>query len=112
MCQHFSEEEILLFNLLKGELTAQAMAEHHQLTALFGRVIAGNQFTKQQYFELATQLIDHIRFEERELFPHLETILSRETLECVQDILLKIHVVPFEDNYPDEFWVKDKGNKE
>jgi hemerythrin-like domain-containing protein len=47
----------------------------------------------------------HIRFEERELFTHLEKILTPEQLDTVFTQLEK-HPVHCEQEWKDEFWVK------
>ena len=40
------------------------------------------------------------------LFPYLEAELPKETLEEIGAVLAKDHHVPFNDTYPDGFWVK------
>ena len=56
--------------------------------------------------EFADTVDDHIRFEERVLFPHLQQKLSDAELEKIGGQL--VHE-PFVDEYEDEFWVKSKS---
>ena len=103
--EHFQEEEILLFNQHDNELTRRGKAEHRSLENHF-RMIAEGRLQEPNYFAFAEQLIAHIRFEERELFPYLEKALAVPVLAAIEEILFKLHRRPFEDNYPDEFWIK------
>lgn len=105
LMKHFQEEEILLFNQHDSELTRRGKAEHIALTNLFSLIGEGPQ-EEQKYSALAEMLIAHIRFEERELFPHIEKSLKVASLTAIGDILMKLHTQPFEDKYPDEFWNK------
>ena len=105
LMEHFREEEILLFNQYDSELTRRGKAEHVELQQNF-LAIAGGQPPEPDYLEFTEQLTAHIRFEERELFPHLEQALTAPVLTAIGDILAKLHMLPFKDNYPDEFWIK------
>jgi hemerythrin-like domain-containing protein len=102
--EHFQEEEILLFNQHDDALTRRGKAEHVSLENLF-RMITSGQLKEPNFLAFTEQLTAHIRFEERELFPFLEKTLTVPVLTAVRDILIKLHSVPFEDKYADEFWV-------
>lgn len=72
---HFAEEERALLPLLEtdrhGAFAERLRAEHAQLRHLFAAALSGRDEA------LAGQaLIDHVRFEERELFPVLETLFE------------------------------------
>ncbi|QID19591.1 hemerythrin HHE cation-binding protein [Nitrogeniibacter mangrovi] len=71
LAAHFAEEERSLAPLLEthGEhaLAARLRAEHRQLEALFAAAERG-----EREAEAGRALIDHVRFEERELFPAVE----------------------------------------
>ncbi len=56
--------------------------------------------------ELADIVDDHIRFEERVLFPHLQEQLSDEQLEKIGEQIVN---EPLTDNYEDEFWKKSSS---
>lgn len=48
----------------------------------------------------------HVRYEERQLFPHLEKILTEKQLKFIGEQLKKEEIA--KDNYEDEFWIKKK----
>jgi quercetin dioxygenase-like cupin family protein len=88
---HFREEEELLFPLVAGaeaarELVVQALLEHQRLHAgaaeLRGLVERGNESRDiaGPMREVATLLERHVRFEERQLFPLIEGLLSEKAL--------------------------------
>lgn len=104
--EHFQEEETLLFNRVDDPLCLQAKTEHRQLENRLTRLSHHENETTQAYSEFAELLIKHIRFEERVLFPHLEIIMPASLLNNVGDFLIKQHAASLQDNYPDEFWVK------
>ncbi|MGY4385041.1 hemerythrin-like domain-containing protein [Pedobacter sp. UYP24] len=108
LLDHFQEEEVLLFNQIESENTKRAILEHLMLAEWFERIKNGDLPKKEEYLQFCEILISHIRFEERELFPFLETALAEHTLNGIRDILFKIHLNPFKENYPDEFWILPK----
>lgn len=74
LLSHFAEEERDLHPLLlrHGE-QAQAdrlLAEHRQLRELFTATLAGEEGAAAR---TGKALVDHVRYEERELFPLLQT---------------------------------------
>ncbi|WP_343703714.1 hemerythrin domain-containing protein [Chitinophaga sp.] len=96
--QHFREEETLLFNTVKEEGCTEALRQHAAIAALVKRQDAGS------LAELAALMEQHIRFEERELFPHLETVLPADTLARIGAELTRLHAAEKKDDYKDEFW--------
>lgn len=96
---HFDEEEKLLFLDKTDPLVLRAIKEHD----LIRQIICSSK-SKDNLILLAQTLDDHIRFEERILFPHLENTIDNDTLEYAGNCLLKEHVQ--QDNYPDEFWIR------
>jgi len=99
---HFALEENLLFNMPDDPLCAQAIAEHRQIGQQAKDIIEG----KSDAIDVLADLLDqHIRFEERVLFPHLEQLIPPFKL---QEIGLSLHEhestdAP-KDDYPDAFW--------
>ena len=83
------------------ELTQRALDEHKEIRELL------KTLNEVEDFELLTlyadKVTEHIRFEERVLFPHLENILTEEQLAEVGKRLNEIHHHA-EDEYHDEFW--------
>lgn len=85
---HFAaEEEVLLpaFAEAAGSdhsLIARTLAEHAALREAVGRALAADGEGLQDLAgEIGTALHDHIRFEERELFPAIEVTLEGAALE-------------------------------
>jgi hemerythrin-like domain-containing protein len=58
----------------------------------------------EKLLRLADQLDKHIRFEERELFPHLEKVLQPDQLERIGKLLKEAAGPEEEDRYEDAFW--------
>jgi hemerythrin-like domain-containing protein len=52
---------------------------------------------------------NHVRYEERELFPHLEEILTEQQLESIGKQISAQHDPNLKDDFADEFWVKKKA---
>jgi hemerythrin-like domain-containing protein len=106
--EHFREEEILLFSKLDDELTNRAKRDHQVLAGWFMRIIESKVEYFQDYFSFTELLVNHIRFEERVLFPFMEEHLPAAVLEEIGEVLAGNHTIAFDDHYPDEFWVKQK----
>lgn len=91
---HFREEEELLFPHVAGaevarELLVQALLEHqrvHAAAAELRDLIARRSDSRdiaRPMRELASLLETHVRFEERQLFPLIEELLSDDALSTV-----------------------------
>ena len=100
---HFADEEKILFRTIKHPWCDRAIAEHAQLQQLASS-IAENAST-DMLAAFADLLQQHIRFEERELFPFLEKELSAEQLAEAGKQLLELHGEISIDDYADEFWI-------
>lgn len=78
---HFLAEESGLLAALdaagQAALAERALADHQALRALARRLAAGDTASLCRFGEV---LEAHVRFEERELFPHAESILPPEVL--------------------------------
>lgn len=70
---HFEEEERLLGSLAKSEMFARLVEDHAQIADLVTRLPDSTVL-------LGNALHDHIRWEERVLFPDLEASASEEDL--------------------------------
>lgn len=109
LMSHFQEEEALLFNRIAGDaLSQQGKNEHQMLQKHIGRLNHDENSEPGDYLYFAELLINHIRFEERILLPHLEQALAESALKSVEAYLAQQHPVPFKDDYPDEFWTDEK----
>ncbi|MFT3677623.1 MAG: hemerythrin domain-containing protein [Chitinophagaceae bacterium] len=102
--RHFRAEEAILF-IERDDLYCQrAINEHREIEQLIEN-IRHTPAETGRLEQLATKLDDHIRFEERELFPHLEHKLTTEQLTIIGAALKELHASPADDCYADEFWV-------
>ncbi len=81
---HFAIEEEAVFPVLGHghPLVMQALAEHAKLTAEFLRT----DHDERSLFDLQRQLDDHIRFEERVLFPKVQENASEEQLAYIEQV--------------------------
>ena len=96
---HFEIEERYLFPALDPEnaFVKKAISDHHKLNQLFEKPY----LTSKDLGEIAEELENHIRFEERILFDEIQKNAEPEKLESIQ----KIHFQEkFEDNLTDTFW--------
>jgi Hemerythrin HHE cation binding domain len=100
----FQEEKILLPYLPVNDPMATRLHEEHDYIR---ELILGldDEADQRTLIILSDLLNKHIRFEERELFVHLEKILTPEQLENIFTQLEK-HPVHCEQEWKDEFWVK------
>ncbi|HEY5367939.1 MAG TPA: hemerythrin domain-containing protein [Hanamia sp.] len=99
---HFGEEEAFLFAPLKDDKVLKAMDDHksikESIEALHATKLHG---TEEKLLELADMVDEHVRYEERILFPHLESTLSHEQLKHIGT---QISDEPLLDTYQDAFW--------
>ena len=85
LVRHFKNEEEILFPLVKGKnsevdkLTEEIIIEHRQIKRLIIEVQKTNELEKN-LDEFGRLLENHIRKEERELFPKIEKILTEVQL--------------------------------
>ena len=101
--EHFQEEENILFApALEDSLVRRAMEEHKIVLGLVDEILKTGG-TTDQYSRLAQLVDDHVRFEERVLFPHLEQVYTQSQLE---DIGKQLPDEALGDDYADEFWKK------
>ena len=100
---HFEEEEsvILPFMTNDNELKQRTIAEHKLIKELI--LLIGADPKESCLIELADLIDQHIRFEERLLFPYLESVLSGDDLLLIGEQLKENHH-SFVDTYHDEFW--------
>ena len=102
LMQHFRKEEEILVPLMpeNDEFIKRMMEEHEEIEALIH--INKNIADASNLFIFAEKLNDHIRFEERILFPHCENILTEYQLDF---ILKKIDIeAPLCGEWKNEFW--------
>lgn len=102
---HFKEEEAFLFILPEDAGIMRAKDEHHRIRILVDAILTGpgsSARALQLLPALADAVDNHIRFEERDLFPHLENLLSEKQLESIGHHINENPHLP--DDWRDEFW--------
>jgi hemerythrin-like domain-containing protein len=102
---HFFQEEKILLPYLPAndKMAIRLQEEHDQIREL---ILGLDDEADKRTLVILTDLLNaHIRFEERELFVHLEKILSPEQLETIFTQLEK-HPVHCDQEWNEEFWVK------
>lgn len=77
---HFVEEEREILPRLRSAgddaLAERLVADHARLRALSVRILGGEAAALPEFGKL---LADHVRFEERELFPHYERLMGEHS---------------------------------
>ena len=103
--EHFrKEEEVLAVHLPKdNELVQQMFHEHEEIEALI-HVIAMIP-DEDIFIQLADSLHNHIRFEERMLFPYAEESIPANEMQEIYQALL---VTKPKGKWEEEFWVRKK----
>lgn len=101
LSKHFEIEDTVLPEPENESLQLQMQKEHSEIKKLINTV---NQSQNPRLLgDFADALRNHIRFEERMYFPHLEEYLSDEKMNEIGNQLNQIHQKE-EDSYDDEFW--------
>ncbi len=96
---HFELEEKHIFPLLEPEndLIKRALADHRRLKRLFHN----EEDIEKTLFKIEEELEQHIRFEERILFPEIQKVATEDQLLQIEKIH---HTDGFMDKLDDEFW--------
>lgn len=97
-----------MLNDVNDALCDKALKEHRLIREQVENIASNNNLSKHHYLDLIEAINNHIRFEERVLFPHLEIILSGEMLNKIGTYLASEQHNSFKDNYSDEFWLTKK----
>ena len=106
LCQHFEVEEKYLFPVLpqNNELRAKAEKQHTDLQDFIKIFNTNINIIQQTLIDFSILLTEHIRFEERELFPFIEKTVEPAKLKAVSDFL-NSHLKNKELNWNDNFWI-------
>ncbi len=106
LAQHFKEEEAFLFSKLpaNNELRIQAEEDHRQIRQLVND-LRQNAIDKDLLEKFASTIENHIRFEERKLFNHLQESMSETELAEVASSL-KDRGQEKEPLWEDPFWAE------
>ena len=104
LASHFECEERLLLPLLReNKMAKQFLSEHDQIKELIQAILETNsKNVKEDILKLAKLINDHIRFEERIMFPWLEKTLTPNELIAIgnelKDTEISVH------QFSPEFW--------
>ena len=101
--RHFGEEENLLLTQLSDSdpMKIRTLQEHKSIRELV-HLIDSSDERKDRIQQLSKLVHDHIRFEERQLFPYLERALSATQLNAIGEQLGKSP--EFCDRWEQHFW--------
>ncbi len=96
---HFELEEAHIFSLLdeNNELVKRALTDHRRLKRLF----TDKEDIEKSLHKIEEDLEQHIRFEERVLFPEIQKVATEKELEHIETIH---NEEGFVDKTDDEFW--------
>ncbi len=104
MVPHFKQEEEILFAPVKDKQVQKALDDHKNILQQVELLEKDGMDIESRLMNLADTVDNHVRYEERELFPYLEELLSSDQLE---EIGRQMNTeVDQPDDYADEFWVK------
>lgn len=101
---HFKAEEALLMSLISdANLCNQLQEEHKEIQLGIQSIFKCNinNYVLLAH-NLATLINNHIRFEERQLFPHLEKTLSVRELTKIGDSLAHSEIISH--SFEPQFW--------
>ncbi|WMJ73603.1 hemerythrin domain-containing protein [Cytophagaceae bacterium ABcell3] len=98
--EHFEEEEFIFYKYFQNdELCGKAVKDHEQIHQ---QITALSTEDPSSLYDFAKLLEDHIRFEERILFNHIQQKLSEKELLCIEKAEEKKRTL--DDAWPDHFW--------
>jgi len=102
---HFdNEEKWLLPKIENNVIKEQFIAEHQQIRALVERIKSATDEIVEVAVELAQVLNNHVRFEERILFPYLEKTIPADKMAEIGIALSEVKITC--QKFTPEFWKK------
>lgn len=104
---HFHEEESFLFKAAPGDVCNKAIDQHIAIEQSINAVTSSLTDHAESFRTLADLVEQHVRYEERELFPHLEKQLGADVLCKVGTQLQEAEIAIDSEAYEDEFWLKN-----
>ena len=109
MQPHFWQEETILFAPVKDAEVQKAIDDHKQINQLIKALNTSGQEDAAQLTQLADTVENHVRYEERSLFPHLEKVLAEDELENIEKQLAEQNNAAVSDDFADRFWVRKES---
>ncbi|ELR70550.1 hypothetical protein C900_03531 [Fulvivirga imtechensis AK7] len=106
---HFAWEERMVFTLLDEQdpLIKKALSQHRKLRKLYNQLESKPEKCEVSLGLIEELLENHIRFEERELFNHIQEVCSEAALDKLGNEINNEHI-SFKDEWNDVFWDKKK----
>lgn len=103
LAQHFETEENCIPSIIgsKDTLFLQMIDEHRTIKQALADLSDRNAQCYIQLEAFAKLVTDHVRFEERILYNHIEGVATKDQLES----LLHIHPVTKRSEWEDQFWI-------
>lgn len=104
---HFEEEEKYIFTLLdeKDEKRKKAERQHRKIGRLVEKLSTEPDHREVTLGQIEEEVEGHIRFEERDLFPYIQTTQNETQLEKLRKKIEEIHHATNE-IWEDQFWEK------
>ena len=104
---HFdNEEKWLLPEMENNEIKNQFIAEHQQIRALVSQIKNATDEVVEVAVELAQVLNNHVRFEERILFPYLKKKIPADKMAEIGIALSEVKITC--QKFTPEFWKIEK----
>lgn len=102
---HFKEEEKYIFTVLdeKDEKRKKAEKQHRKINRLVEKLSTEPDKNNDTLALIEEEVEAHIRFEERDLFPYIQTTQDEAELEKLRKKIEEIHHVTVE-KWDDQFW--------
>ena len=108
---HFIEEESYLFSKFQDRMVTEAAIQHREIRMLLQEMEADGYLPHEEDIKKLAHLLDHhIRYEERELFPYMEKLLTYEQMEEIGEKLGPENLADQSDDFKDTFWVNSRAN--
>ncbi len=100
---HFKNEESSFLELLEDSvLKDQFLSEHEEICSLVNDITLAKKSVTEKSLELSELIKQHVKFEEKKLFPWLQENLSEEQLDQIGLNLKDVKVSA--DNFKPHFW--------
>lgn len=101
---HFKEEDVL-FSTVDDAFVKRAYDEHHEINETVRLLnLSSPEKAPSLALKIADLVDNHVRFEERELFPHLEKAIDEPKLIEIGKEIKQMQPEIAQDTFADEFW--------
>ncbi|MHB2154343.1 hemerythrin domain-containing protein [Calditrichota bacterium GD2] len=114
---HFQREENIIMTRqewpnIPEHLRTRVLQEHQTMEGMVKRLnnLSDEDEIKRLLNELASMVIGHVRFEERELFPAIEESFFKQSLQKIEQALREAHV-PGCTVWNPKFWERKQSKK-